>query len=117
MNTVSTMTDFDDWKTTEAEKMRCPNCGSEGVLRHEASRATIFFPCGAYAFKEMWDKHGGHSLIDTNASCDYIYALRKAKSMIEQNHSRIVDYKGQLIGGGGHGHIKDTYQAICEVLP
>jgi len=111
------MNDFDDWQVEEAAKLRCPNCGSEGVFRHKSSREMIYFTCGAYSSKKMWDLYGAESLKDTNASCDYIYALKKAKWMIEQNHWRSVDYKGQLVGGGGHGNIKDTYQAICDVLP
>lgn len=108
---------LDEHLAREAAKIRCPLCTSVGVLRDEAARARIDFPCGAYAFRDMWDKHGEHALIDTNAACDYIAALLEAKHMIEQNYHHRVNFKGMLVGGGNHGRVEEVYAAICEVLP
>lgn len=101
----------------EAAKIRCPNCRSVGVRRDTGANAEIIFPCGAYAIASAWEKHGAEALIDYNSACEYIVALRAAKSMIEQNHPWRVDYKGMLVGGGGRGSVEETYAAICDVLP
>lgn len=91
----------------------CPFCYSPAM----EERGEYRWACGAWAKAELFAKHGPASVVAYDSACDYIEALRAAKSMIEQNHPRKVDYKGMLVGGGGHGKIEDTYRKIVEVLP